>query len=423
MSIADFRPYVPAPGESKIAGDTARSHAQAIVRKDLIIGIFDYWKGLFTQPFKGITTNNLPPPGLFSLRSENAPTEGAVKASIYLLDQLSVEQRAGACFNVGSDQWRNWQNTEIYVESHGLRLEELERHLREAVLEVIRASLSERGYEKTRKVMRLNRFLGELVGGPGVMGEWSYIFCLFGLPSIKQPWGWQLFGHHLALNCLFIDQQMVLTPTFMGAEPAYADEDPFMDLRAFQDEERIGLEFMRSLSPEQRTKALIANSMVGGDLPSGRRQVGDGLHLGGAYQDNRIIPYEGVKGAAFTLQQKKDLLDLTQQYLCTLPPGPLETRMSDVERYLDETHFCWIGSCNASEPFYYRIQSPIVLVEFDHHAGVYLTNTEPANFHVHTLVRTPNGNDYGIDLIRQHYNESPHHRGNNQQHLTGRSEG
>ena len=44
MSIADFRPYVPAPGESKIAGDTARSHAQAIVRKDLIIGIFDYWK-------------------------------------------------------------------------------------------------------------------------------------------------------------------------------------------------------------------------------------------------------------------------------------------------------------------------------------------------------------------------------------------
>ena len=34
------------------------------------------------------------------------------------------------------------------------------------------------------------------------------------------------------------------------------------------------------------------------------------------------------------------------------------------------------------------------MIEFDNHAGVYLTNEEPANFHVHTLVRTPNGNDY-----------------------------
>jgi hypothetical protein len=28
---------------------------------------------------------------------------------------------------------------------------------------------------------------------------------------------------------------------------------------------------------------------------------------------------------------------------------------------------------------------------------------------VHTIVRTPNGNDYGIDLLRQHYATSPHH--------------
>jgi hypothetical protein len=25
-------------------------------------------------------------------------------------------------------------------------------------------------------------------------------------------------------------------------------------------------------------------------------------------------------------------------------------------------------------------------------------------------VRTPNGNDYGFDLLRQHYKHSPHHR-------------
>jgi len=29
---------------------------------------------------------------------------------------------------------------------------------------------------------------------------------------------------------------------------------------------------------------------------------------------------------------------------------------------------------------------------------------------VHTIVRTPNGNDYGIDLLRLHYEHAAHHR-------------
>jgi hypothetical protein len=27
----------------------------------------------------------------------------------------------------------------------------------------------------------------------------------------------------------------------------------------------------------------------------------------------------------------------------------------------------------------------------------------PGRIHVHSVVRTPNGNDYGKDLLRQHY--------------------
>ena len=75
-----------------------------------------------------------------------------------------------------------------------------------------------------------------------------------------------------------------------------------------------------------------------------------------------------------------------------------------------ETHFCWIGGFEEQSPFYYRIQSPVIFIEFDHHTGVFLTNAEPAKFHVHTIVRTPNGNDYGIDLLRLHYKHAPHHR-------------
>jgi len=32
----------------------------------------------------------------------------------------------------------------------------------------------------------------------------------------------------------------------------------------------------------------------------------------------------------------------------------------------------------------------------------------PNREHIHAVVRTPNGNDYGKDLLRQHYAEHPH---------------
>ena len=150
---------------------------------------------------------------------------------------------------------------------------------------VLRASLSQRGYETSRSVMRLNRFLGDLVGGPAILGEWSYIFCLYGTPDPVQPWGWQLFGHHLCLNCFVIDRQMVLTPAFFGAEPNYADTGPFAGTSLFEDEEREGLALMRSFTRDQQGKAIVAHSMVGGDLPAGaaplRRQSASGRRASG----------------------------------------------------------------------------------------------------------------------------------------------
>ena len=177
--------------------------------------------------------------------------------------------------------------------------------------------------------MQLNRFLGDLVGGPAVLGEWAYIFCLFGAPSESEPWGWQLFGHHLSLNCFVIGRQMVLTPCFFGAEPNYADTGPFAGTRLFEDEERAGLALMRSLSPQQQQRAIVAHSMMGGDLPQGRRHFADNLHLGGAFQDNRIVPYEGLRASALSASQRRDLLGLIAAYAAPLPSGPLEARLDE----------------------------------------------------------------------------------------------
>jgi len=410
MSDNDYHSFVPAPGRSNIAGPTPRAHAEARMQNPRAKDLFDTWAKLGAAPFAGMTTDGHVQPGLFSLQGEDAPTPAMVAAVRDLLLRLNPAQRGATSFPVDSQFWRHWQNTELYVEHHGLRLDEVDTAIQAAVMAVVRGSLSSKGYEVTRDVMRLNRFLGDLVGGPQVLGEWAYIFCVFGDPSESDPWGWQLFGHHLCLNCFVIGRQMVLTPCFFGAEPNYADTGPFAGTRLFEDEERAGLKLMHSLSPQQQTRAIVAHSMMGGDLPPGRRHFADNLHLGGAYQDNRIVPYEGLRVSELSALQRRDLMDLVAAYVAPLPTGPLAARLSEVERHLADTHFCWIGGFEETSPFYYRIQSPVVFIEFDHHAGVFLTNPEPAKFHVHTIVRTPNGNDYGIDLLRLHYQHAPHHQ-------------
>jgi hypothetical protein len=280
----------------------------------------------------------------------------------------------------------------------------------------VRASLSAAGYKKTRNLMKLNAFLGELVGAPRLLGEWSYQLHIYGEPSLNEPWGWQISGHHLIVTCFVLGEQMTLTPTFMGAEPSLADVGKYAGIAAFEDEERLGLQFARSLSAEQKQKAIFSDSLLPNRLPPGRHQGVDGLILGGHQKNNAIIPYEGIRGADLAPRQQQALLDLTQCYLSTLPPGPLAAHMSDVERHFMDTHFCWAGGLDDESAFYYRIQSPVVMIEFDHQKGVVLNNPEPQKCHVHTIVHTPNGNDFGMDLLRLHYETAPHHHGHHHHH-------
>ena len=95
-------------------------------------------------------------------------------------------------------------------------------------------------------------------------------------------------------------------------------------------------------------------------------------------------------------------------YVGRIRPGHAEIRLDEVKAHLNETWFAWMGNCDAVSPFYYRIHSPVILIEFDHQRGIALDNDEPSRNHIHTLVRTPNGNDYGKDLLRQHYEQHDH---------------
>ncbi len=88
-----------------------------------------------------------------------------------------------------------------------------------------------------------------------------------------------------------------------------------------------------------------------------------------------------------------------------------EVKREEVVAHLDETWFSWYGGFDDEAPFYYRVHSPVILIEFDHHPGVVFDNEVPTRHHVHTVVRTPNGGDYGADLLAQHHEQFDHHHG------------
>lgn len=134
-------------------------------------------------------------------------------------------------------------------------------------------------------------------------------------------------------------------------------------------------------------------------------------HLGGAHQDNRVVPFEGCPISRFTQTQKDEVYAILRAFNVYLPPGPLEAKMERLKKHEDSTYFVWIGNFGLGDPYYYRIHSPVAFCEFDFHCGsewlpvpahsVFLTNTSPAKCHIHTVNRLPNCEDYGKALIAQ----------------------
>ncbi|CAN7174264.1 DUF3500 domain-containing protein [Arthrobacter sp. LjRoot14] len=414
MSAPSFRDFIFAPDHPRVAeirGLTARDYAEA-ARTDSFAGpMIKGWEVLYPEPFKGVTNDGVIRPGLYppapARAGEEAPTPAMVAAGRKMLEMATPEQASRLSYSVDAHEWQSWANPEFMQHDTGLRLDELDSPLRDAALAVVEASLSPAGFELARNLMRINGFLGELVELPQLMNEFSYNFALFGEPSEAEPWGWQLFGHHVALNCLVAGTQMVISPVFLGAEPDGIDAGPYRGVKVFKERIALARKLMGALPEGFRHEATIYAAMVDPAMPEGRIHPGDERHLGGCFQDNRVIPYEGIAVSSMPPEARAVLDDVVEDFIAYLPDGPRAARRREIQEHYGESWFSWIGGWEGQEAFYFRLQSPVVLMELDHHTGVFLSNDEPAPFHMHTVLRTPNGNDYGREVVRQFPSAGP----------------
>ncbi|KAI8202206.1 hypothetical protein K4K52_006642 [Colletotrichum sp. SAR 10_76] len=196
-------------------------YSEAIVKNERFKAIWGSRSSNLDTPFHGITTDGQKRDGLYKLQNEGAHTK----------------------------------------QMCGLRLEHIDKVKVDAVMEILKQSLSESGFAKVQGAMKTNKFLGEICGKEAILNEHSYFFTIFGEPSEMAPWAFMLYGHHLALNVFIAGEQMAIGPVFIGAEPSIIDEGPDKGLTLCANESQLGLRLMQSLSPEIQQKAQVYSKM------------------------------------------------------------------------------------------------------------------------------------------------------------------
>jgi hypothetical protein len=282
---------------------------------------------------------------------------------------------------------------------HGIAFCEMSDEQIERAFALLKESFSDRGFATARDIMRLNETVMEMTGRVDEFGEDLYWLSIMGRPSATEPWGWQVDGHHLNVNYFVIGDQVVMAPAFLGSEPVFAQSGKYAGTRVFEAEEAQALALIRSLDAEQRGKAVVSK-----DLP---RDL-----FTSAFRDNHELRYEGIVYDELTPQQHDRLMRLVELHVGRMRPGHARVKMDEVMGHIHDTHFSWRGGVEQDSVFYYRIHSPVIIIEFDHQAGqAFPQFKEHYRDHIHIIVRTPNGNDYGKDLLRQHYQRGHHASG------------
>jgi len=360
-------------------------------------------RALVADAFKGVTRDGRVISGLASIKHTGISTAPVRRAAEAFLNGLTAEQRTKTTFPIDDPEWRLWDNRPDPPSAprQGVGLGEMSDAQRALAFGLLRASLSAKGFRQTEDIMKLNETLAEITSDRVRFGRWKYWITMMGTPSDTEPWGWQLDGHHCIINYFVLGDQVVMTPTFMAAEPVRAVAGPFAGTVVLQAEQDKGAALFNLLPAAQQAQARITGEKTGNNT------------IAAAYQDNLVLDYTGIRATDLGTSQREALLGLIAEHLDNLPEARERLKMDEVRAHLSETFFGWIGSAAPDGVFYYRVQSPVVLIEFDHQSparGV-PGPSGPYRNHIHTVVRTPNGNDYGKDLLRLHYLQVKHQSG------------
>ena len=299
---------------------------------------------------------------------------------------LDAEGRNQAVFPLGDAEQFNWHF--IPKERNGLPLKAMTLAQRTAAHQLLKSALSTQGYLKANSILELERILGIMEGREERRDPEDYYFAIFGSPSADGAWAWRFEGHHVSLSFSATgDETLVTGPAFMGTNPARVPSGPKAGLRVLGAEEDLARALVTMLSSSQRGSAVIATEAFDDIITGAERTVN--------------LDHAGIRASALSDAQRAQLDRLIGEYVHNMDDESAHRWMERIAAGSDdELYFAWAGPAEAGQGHYYRVHSPEFLIEYD--------NTQNDANHVHSVWRDLR-DDFGGDVLRQHYEQAPHH--------------
>ena len=319
---------------------------------------------------------------------DQAAAEMADAANAFLAT-LKPEQKAKATFKLDDNNRTRWHfvPTEMHAR-HGLSFREMQQDQQHMAYALLASVMSAKGLQKSAQIMSLEQILhdanpeGRFARDP----KW-YFVSIFGKPSAEGTWGWRFEGHHLSLSFTVVEGHIAsITPSFWGTNPGKVLDGPRKGLQVLAREENSARALAQSLTKKQ-SAGIFADKAPADIITKADRKA------------KRLEPL-GISAAKMKKKQVTQLWGIIEEYLRNYRPDIADEALADLENVdLKDIHFGWAGSLKVGEGHYYRIQAPDFLIEYD--------NTQNNANHVHCVIRDLK-NDFGDDLLRQHYEN--HHK-------------
>ena len=319
------------------------------------------------------------------LPTTEAPNHDMIDAAKHFLSITPESQRQKLVFAFDSDERTNWNFVPMTGKRKGLSLKEMSEAQRMSMHALLQSTLSTKGYLKTTGIQHLEQILGVIEDNPAYRDHEAYFLTIFGEPDTETVWGWRFEGHHLSLNFSSVNNELAVVPAFMGSNPSKVLSGPYTGLRVLHEEIDVARALMATLSAEQKETTIIAEKAPRDIITGNDREA-------------VMSGYAGISYGALSASQQNLLMSLIKVYAGNVKPAIAQEQLARIEEAgYEHLHFAWAGSLTEGEGHYYRIHGPTLLIEYD--------NTQTQANHIHSVWRDL-ANDFGRDLLHEHYNES-----------------
>ena len=326
-------------------------------------------------------------------------------ATTAFINTLTPIQKRNTLLSFNDTARVKWNNLPVGLRARaGISIGNMSIEQRKLLHRILSVSLSSQGYLKATSIMHLdnllNTYYDSLYYSKAINDtmykmvkelQWShrnYFFAIFGEPG-NASWGFKLEGHHLSINFSFIGDKLLVTPLFVGTDPAEYTINEYAGWRVLGQEEDLGIKLIHLLSAEKQKKAIISDD-VPGDI------------ITGAESGKRLLDYQGIPASQMTAYQKEVLKYMIREFVFNLEYGKaMEEYNKIINAGVDKIYFAWIGEMEESKAHYYVLNGPTFIIEFDN-AGF----GKNAN-HIHAIWREK-GKEFGEDVLKKHYQSEKH---------------